>query len=169
MKSTNNSYLEIKNYFENLVEQSNFLNEFVGFFEREWTAKRTKFVGIKTPVLALFRYELGLDSPNENALAVRKIAFAIMLKVEKPDDFSGQYSAIDTAEKLALKVLSRINFDSNTREHFLWNSFLKDSVVINPVELSGNDFGVEVFFHLKNKQPLKLDIDDWKDIESVCG
>ncbi|MDR2205750.1 MAG: hypothetical protein LBE36_06320 [Flavobacteriaceae bacterium] len=163
-----NSYLKIKNYFENIVHQSNFLNEFIGFFEREWTTKKASFAGIKSPVLALFRYELGFDSPNENALAVRKVAFAIMLKTEKPDDFSAQYSAIDVAEKLALKVLSRINFDSNTQDHFLWNSFLKDSVVINPVELSANDFGVEVFFNLKNKQLLKVNIEDWQDIDSVC-
>ena len=91
-----------------------------------------------------------------------------MLKVAKPDDFEGQYNAIDTAEKLAIKVLSRINFDSNTQSHFLWNSFLKDSVVINPVELTGNDFGVEVFFNFKNKQPLKVELEDWKDINKIC-
>lgn len=163
-----NSYLKVKNYFDNLVTQSNFLEEFVGFFEREWTTKKTRFTGIKTPTLALFRYELGFDSPNENAMAVRKIGFAIMLKVAKPDDFEAQYNAIDTAEKLAIKVLSRINYDSNTQSHFLWNSFLKDSVVINPVELSGNDFGVEVFFNFKNKQPLKIELNDWKDIDKIC-
>jgi hypothetical protein len=35
-----NSYLQIKNYFENLVQQSKFLNDFVGFFSREWAEKK---------------------------------------------------------------------------------------------------------------------------------
>lgn len=162
------SYLQLKNYFRNLQEQSNFLKTFVGFSEREWNTMKARRLGIEAPVLALFRYELGFESPEVKALAVRKIGFAIMLKVAKPDDFEGQTVAIDTAEQLALKLLSRINYDSNLRDHFLWNSFLKASVQINPVELSANDFGVEVFFNIKNPQSLKVDLADWKDITSIC-
>jgi len=33
---------------------------------------------------------------------------------------------------------------------------------------TATDFGVEVFFNLKNKQLLHLDPKDWKDIEKVC-
>ena len=163
-----NSYLLVKNYFMNLQEQSRFINTFIGYSEREWNTKKTKVGGIQDPVLALFRYELGFESPEVKALAVRKIGFAIMLKVKKADDFEGQTAAIDTAEQLALKILSRINYDSNTHGHLLWNSFMKDSVQINPVELSANEFGVEVFFNLKNPQSLRVNVSDWDDIATIC-
>lgn len=163
-----NSYKKVKQYFKNLQEQSNFLNDFVGFSEREWNSRKASRMGIASPVLALFRYELGLDAPEKNAMAVRKVAFAVMLKVQKPDDFEGQTNAVDEAEALALKILARINYDSNDTTHFLYNSFIKESVQINPVELSANDFGVEVFFHFRNFQPMKVDLADWKDITKIC-
>lgn len=162
------SYIQIKNYFESLVLQSTFLNDFVGFFEREWNSKKASVKGLKSPTLALFKYKLGFDGPHENSLAVRKIGFAIMFNGIKTGDLEGQYSAIDLAEHLAVKVLSRIRIDSADPEHFLYNSLLKDSVEINPVELSSNDFGVDVIFNIKNKQILKLDPADWKDMNYLC-
>ena len=163
-----NSYIQIKNYFENLVNQSKFLNDFVGFFQREWANRTASVKGLKTPSLALFKYELGFDGPDQNTVAVRKIGFAIMFNQIKPDDLEAQYIAIHDAEQLAIKVISRIKYDNNTPNHFLWNSFLKDSVEINPVELSAGEFGVDVLFNFKNKQLLKVNPEDWKDINSIC-
>jgi len=132
------SYKSIKDYFDNLVDQSNFLNDFVGFFQREW-ANRTAAVTNKlaSPNLTLFKYKLGFDGPEENTIAVRQIGFAIM------------FNKIDTA-----------NYEAQYN--------IKDSVEISPVELSASDFGVEVFFNLRNKQLLKVDPTDWKDIDQVC-
>ncbi len=163
-----NSYLEVKRYFEYLVEKSTFLSDFVGYFQREWANRTGSKAGLKSPYLALFRYELGFDGPDQNTVAVRKIGFSIMYNNVKNDDLDAQYNAIHDAEALALKVIARIRFDSNNQEHFLFNSFLKDSVEINPVELSAAEFGVEVFFNLKNKQLLKVDPSDWNDIDTVC-
>lgn len=163
-----NSYIQIKDYFENLVEQSNFLNEFVAFFEREWTAKKAKVGGIKAPALALFRYELGFEGNDQNTIAVRKIGFAIMFNKIPAGDFSAQYNAIYAAERLAIKVLSRIRNDSYNQDHFLYNSFLKETVEIKPVELSASDFGVDVLFSIKNKQILKVDSEDWNDLDHIC-
>lgn len=162
------SYKIVKDYFENLVEQSNFLNDFVGFFQREWANRNAAFIGLNSPNLTLFKYKLGYDGPEENTIAVRQIGFAIMFNNIKVDDYEAQYNAIDLAEKMAEKVLSRIKFDNHKEGHFLYNSFIKDSVEISPVELSASDFGVEVFFNLQNKQLLKVDPSDWKDIEKVC-
>ncbi len=164
-----NSYIEVKNYFENLVEQSNFLNDFVGFFQREWANKTASVKGLKSPTLALFKYELGFDGPDQNTLAVRKIGFAIMFNRVKRDDLEAQYNAIHEAEKLAVKILARIRYDNFLSGHILYNSFLKDSVEITPVELSGSEFGVDVQFNLKNKQNLKIDEADWKDIDNICS
>lgn len=163
-----NSYLEVKNYFENLVMQSTFLNDFVGFFEREWSSKTSSVKGLKSPVLALFRYTLGFDGQNDNSVAVRKIGFAIMFNKIKPGDLDAQYQAIHDAEQLSIKILARMRYESFNSDHFLYNAFLKDSVEIKPVELSAGDFGVDVLFNLKNKQPLKVDFADWKDLEDIC-
>ena len=163
-----NSYIQIKNYFEELVHQSNFLFDFVGFFEREWRAKQASLAKIKVPVLALFKYDLGFEGPEQNSIAVRKIGFAIMFNKIPAGDFSAQYNAIYEAEKLAIKVLSRIRIDSNNPDHFLYNSFLKDSVEIKPVELSSSDFGVDVIFSLRIKQILNVDVSDWKDLNHIC-
>lgn len=163
-----NSYIEIKNYFENLVLKSNFLNDFTGFFQREWATKKASVQGLQEPVLSLWKYELGFDGPEQNTIAVRKIGFAIMYNKVKPDDLDAQYNAIHNAEQLAVKVLARIRWDSNQKEHPLYNSFLKDSVEIAPVELSGNEFGVDVTFNFRNKQLLILDPADWEDITQTC-
>lgn len=163
------SYKSIKDYFDNLVDQSNFLNDFVGFFQREW-ANRTAAVTNKlaSPNLTLFKYKLGFDGPEENTIAVRQIGFAIMFNKIDTGNYEAQYNAIDLAEQLALKVISRIKYDNHNENHFLYNSFIKDSVEISPVELSASDFGVEVFFNLRNKQLLSVDPIDWKDIDQVC-
>lgn len=163
-----NSYLQMKNYFHFLVEKSNFLNDYVGFFSREYAEKEASHKGLNDPLLALFRYELGFDSPGENALAVRKIGFSIQYNDVPKDDLELQYIAINNAEDLALKVLARIRLDNYNRDHFLYNAFIQDSVQILPLELSLNNFGVDVFFNLKNKQSMKVDVNDWKDLEKVC-
>ena len=164
-----NSYKKMKDYFQNLVEQSNFLNDFVGFFQREWANRTAAYTNeLASPNLTLFKYKLGFDGPEENTIAVRQIGFAIMFTKVNNDDFEAQYNAIDLAEQLALKVISRIKYDNHNENHFLYNSFIKDSVEISPVELSASDFGVEVFFNLRNKQLLSVDPIDWKDIDQVC-
>lgn len=163
-----NSYIETKNYFEELANKSRFINDFVGFFQREWASKKATVKGLQEPVLSMWKYELGFDGPDQNTIAVREIGFAVMYNKVKPDDLCGQYNAIHNAERLAIKLLSRIKWDSNEKDHFLYNSFLKDSVKIMPVELSGNEFGVDVTFNLKNKQLLTVSPEDWNDIENVC-
>lgn len=164
-----NNYLQLKNYFQDLVEQSNFLNSFVGFFQREWANRSSSTTGLQEPYLALFRYEMGLDGAENNTVAIRSIGFGIMYNNVKPDDYEEQYKAISNAELLAIKVLSRIRHDSYIDGHFLHNAFLKDSVEITPVELSAKSFGVEVSFNLRNSQILSINAADWKDIDNVCS
>lgn len=163
-----NSYLKIKNYFKNLVENHKRINAFAGYFNRDLQHKLASYDGISSPYLALFKYELGLEGPKQNTVAVRKVAFAVMFNNVPTDDFEKQYETIDKAEQLALSVLARVQFDNNNTTHLLYNTFLKDSVRILPVELSNNSFGVEVFFNLKNKQSLTVDVNDWNDIDTVC-
>ena len=164
-----NGYLKLKDYFENLTAQSNFLEGFAGFFSRELMNKLTsRKEPLQSPYLALFKYQLGLDGDEMKTMGIRKLGFAIIYNNIKPDNYEAQYEAIDNAENLALKVIARIRFDNNDKTHFLWNALQKESITIEPVELSQSDFGVEVTFDLKNGQSLKLDPDDWKDINTIC-
>ncbi|MDV3668232.1 hypothetical protein CMU39_09365 [Elizabethkingia anophelis] len=165
-----NSYKTVKDYFENLVDKSNFLNGFAGFFQRELISKLTAnkdTLKIKPPYLALFSYNINLEGGEQNTQALRKIGYAIIFN-KVGTDFEQQYQAIEDAEKMAIKILARIKYDNNRKDYFLWNSLIKDSIQISPIELETGDFGAEVFFTLKNPQSLQLDPDDWKDIDSVC-
>lgn len=163
-----NSYLKLKKYFENLVKNHVHIHTFCGYFNRELNVKLARYEGIPHPYLALFDYKLGLDGSKQNTVALRSFAFAIMLNGVDSDNFESQYQAIDTAERLALSVLARVQLDNNNKSHFLFNTFLKDKVRILPVELSNESFGVEVFLGLKNPQNLTVDPDDWLDLSSVC-
>lgn len=164
----NNSYLKIKKYFEKLVKNHCGICSFSGYFNRDLQHQESTFDGISSPYLALFKYELGLEGPKQNTIAVRKVAFALMFNDIPADDFEAQYTAIDNAEQLALQVLARVQLDNNNKNHLLYNTFLKDSVRVLPVELSNTAFGVEVYFSLKNPQKLTVDPNEWKDIDKVC-
>ena len=99
-----NSYLQIKNYFENLVQQSKFLNDFVGFFSREWAEKKNTVKGLQEPVLSLWKYELGFDGPENNTIAVRKIGFAIMYNEVKPDEWVKLLKVLINAKVMVYSV-----------------------------------------------------------------
>ncbi len=164
----NNSYIKIKHYFEDLVAHHRHINAFSGYFNRELQNQEASFDGLASPYLALFKYQLGLEGPKQNTVAVRKVAFAVMFNDVPADDFEAQYTAIDNAEQLSLTVLSRVQFDNNDKTHLLYNTFIKESVRIIPVELSNTAFGVEVHFSLKNPQRLTVNLEDWKDIDKLC-
>lgn len=164
-----NGYLKMKNYFEDLVDQSNFLNGFAGFFARELFNKLgSRKEPLKAPYLALFKYTLGLDGNEQSTQAIRKLGFSIIIHDIKPDDFEAEYAAVDLGETLALKVIARMIYDSKTPKHFLWNSVLKESIQIVPIDIEKIGFGVEVSFNVKNNQSMKIDLLDWKDVDSVC-
>lgn len=164
----NNSYFKIKEYFKNIVENHTEIQAFSGYFNRDLQHQESSYDGINSPYLALFKYELGLEGPKQNTIAVRKVAFALMLNNIPADDFDAQYTAIDKAEQLALQVLARVQLDNNNKKHLLYNTFLKESVRILPVELSNTAFGVEVYFNLKNPQQLTVDVTKWNDIDKIC-
>lgn len=167
MKPT--SYIELKKYFENLVENSNFLNSFVGYFSRELHNKQTSYDGIKAPFLCLFGYGIELEHNDYSSQAVRNINFGILFNNIPAGNYEEQYQAIDDAERLAFRVIARVRMDNNNEEHFLYRTFINNSLEVTPIELDGDGlFGVEVSFKLSNVQSLMVSPDDWKDIEKVC-
>jgi len=168
MQRETNSYFKLKDYFENLTKSSQFIKSFAGYFRRELLNKEASD-DLDAPYLTIFGYSLGLSGPEQNTISVRKIRIGIMYNNVPEDDFEAQYRAIDNAESHLLKILARIRWDSSQENHFLYNSFIKDSVEISPVELTLNSFGSECYLELKNSQSLKLEADDWKDIDSICS
>lgn len=53
-----NSYLQLKNYFEELVQNATFLENFAGYFRRELVQKDSNDE-LSAPYLALFNYGMG--------------------------------------------------------------------------------------------------------------
>lgn len=166
MQSTD--FLAVKNYFENLVAQSTHLKDFTGIFSKEFFNKKDSFAGLQSPVLAMFKYELGYESQGQNKLAVRKLGFSIMFGDMEPNDFAMHYQKISEAEILANKVLARIEYDSYQQNTVMYNCYLPNTVQILPVELSYNHVGVDVFLSIKNAQNTKVLLEDWKDLENIC-
>lgn len=164
----NTNFNAVQNYFKSLVEASTFLNDFTGIFSREFFVKKDSTEGLTSPMLIMFKYELGHESNGQNVIAVRKIGFSIMFNDVEPDDIPAQYEAISRAEILANKVLARIRLDSSKQPHIFYNSYLPETVQILPVELSASNFGVDVFFSIKNKQDMTVLLDDWQDLTEIC-
>lgn len=167
MESQNNSYLKMKDYFEDLVSKSTLVNSFAGYFQRDLLSSMEKDA-FESPYLALFDYELGLTGPEQNTISVRKIGFAVMFSNVPEDDIQKQYERIDDAEKIIMKFIARIRMDSYNPEHFLHKALKKDATVITPVELSATSFGAEVRLEFNNNQSLTASAEDWKDNFLSC-
>ena len=163
----NNSYLKLKDYFKDLVEKSVHVKSFVGYFQRELMQKDGGDE-LKSPYLAIYGYGNTLSGPEQNTISVRKISFAVMYKGVPNDDIELQYQAVDNAEEIINKLLSRIRVDSYNPEHFLYKAFKKEGTEISPVELSTTSFGSEVSLEFKNNQSLKMNPEDWNDNPAIC-
>lgn len=163
------SYLQLKEYFQQLVEHATFINDFSGYFARELHDKQGSFQGVCYPCLALFGYGIDIEGEQLNSTAVRSMNFGILIGDIPAGDYEAQYQTIDRAEILAMKVVARMRYDSHNERHFLYGALLKNTIEVRPIELEGSGiFGVEVSFKLKNHQSLKLNTEDWNDIDSIC-
>ena len=59
------SYLELKKYFNQIVEKSEFLEDFIGYFSRELRNKEQSSRGIQFPCQALFNYNFGIEGDGD--------------------------------------------------------------------------------------------------------
>lgn len=166
MPKENNSYLKMKEYFEDLVNKSTLVKSFAGFFERDVINQLDKD-SFESPFIAINGYELSLTGPEQNTIGVRKFNFAVLYS-NVPDDIELQYKAIDDAEKIILKFIARIKLDSCNPEHFLYNSFKKDDIIILPDDLFMNCFGAYASITFHTSQSLKASAEDWTDDFLTC-
>lgn len=167
MLKENNSYLKMKDYFENLVEKSAHVKSFAGYFQRELMNKNAGDE-LESPYLALFDYTLGLSGPEQNTISVRRLNFAVMFENVPDDDLEAQYNAVDQAEAIILKFLSRIRLEAANENHFLYRAFRKENILIAPIELSLTAFGAECVIEFQNSQALKALPEDWTDDFLTC-
>ena len=90
----NASYLMLKDYFQRLVEKSEFLHDFVGYFSRELHNKEESIKGIKSPFLVLFNYQIGIEGEEmATSTAVRNISIGVLKNDVPADDYEAQYQA----------------------------------------------------------------------------
>ena len=167
MPRENNSYLKMKDYFEDLVSKSVYVKSFAGYFRRELLNKMEKS-DFESPYLALFDYELTFSGPEQNTISTRKIGFAVMYSNVSDDDLELQYQRIDDAEQIIKEFMARIKVESADENHFLYNAFKKEGAIITPVELENNGFGSEVYLEFNNNQALKAHADKWTDNFLKC-
>ncbi|WP_300685858.1 hypothetical protein [Chryseobacterium sp.] len=165
MKNQDNSYLKMKNYFQEIVENSVDINSFSGFSSTELKTREANDE-LTQPYLAIFDYSMGLSGPDQNTISVRKLSFAIVYNNIPEDDFDLQYQAIDNAEDIVLQVLAMIKHHSGLEKHFLFNSFIKESVDIDDLELNSTSYGSVCYLELKNNRTLRLDKNRWLTIEN---
>ncbi len=165
------TYQKLADYMKALADNHTAINSFISYSEKELATEMRKRQALTYPALVLFGYSGKLDGNKQRTFAERSIAFAIVSKVNKRDDFQAQYQAINDAEQIGLSILSRINYDSKQPVmEWLYNAFDKNSVRFS--EITGREtdnlFGMEFHFELKNKEPLIIDAADWADIDTTC-
>lgn len=168
MENQNNSYLKMKNYFAELVENSKDINSFSGYSSAELKTKEANDE-LEEPYLAIFDYSLGLSGPEQNTISVRKLSFAVVFNNIPEDDFELQYKAKDDAEDIVLQVLAMIKHHSSINDHFLYNSFMKDSVEVDELDLNARSFGSVCYLELKNNKALKLQKERWNYVPDNCN
>lgn len=163
-----NSYNKLYLYFKQIAEKSNLIKGFAGYFERDLSNQEQSYKGISSPYLALWNYEKGYEGENSNTIAIISVGYVILRNDIPIDDIEAQYQAIDSCEQIAKSVNSRLWFDNNDRNHLLYNAFIKEKTRIIPIDMEGVGFGVQVEVFFKNPENLKLNPDDWSDVDSIC-
>lgn len=167
MQRENNSYLKMKNYFQDLVSKSNLVNSFAGYFRRELFSIKDRDY-FSSPYLALFDYELGFTGPEQNTISTRTIGFGIIYQNVPEDDLELQYQRIDDAEYIILQFMARMKIDAANEQHFLYRAFKKEGAIVTPIELEDGGFGAEVTIEFHNNQSLKSDPENWTDDFLTC-
>ena len=167
MQRENNSYLKMKNYFQDLVSKSNLVNSFAGYFRRELLSKKDRD-DFSSPYLALFDYELVFTGPEQNTISTRKIGFAVVFQNIPEDEMELQYQSIDDAEQIILQFMARMKIDAANEQHFLYRAFKKEGAIITPVDLEDGGFGAEVTIEFHNNQSLKALPNAWTDDFLTC-
>jgi hypothetical protein len=166
------SYKKIDDYFRNLAQKNIDIRDYCGTSVSELADKIASVQGTESPILVFFDYSSKLEGNEQRTFSIRSLAFSILFKDIKPDQFQSQTDAIDQAEAIGLEVLSRIYIQSKMPDiGWLYKNFQKESVVMMEVKSEGQDgfYGMEFHFDLKTLEPLVVDKSKWSDGDIFCG
>lgn len=126
--------------------------------------------GINFPAMSIESPEGDTKGSQVSASVIsRTFAFTILQNPEKTN-YAEQNQMLDQCERIGLKILSRLRYDNTQMNNVLHQkvdltgfSWVKVGPIFDE-ELYGYRFTV----HLTGNESLKLDPDDWKDIDSIC-
>ena len=162
------SFEKVDQYFKELATKNVDIGDYCGVSAEELVQKVSSTVGFGKPKpgLVFFGYRWKLDGNQQRTSSIRTLSFSILYSGIKADHYAAQTIAKSNAEAIGLEVLSRINFQSKLpASGWLYNNFIKDSVLGEDVDLGGPEgfFGMDFHFDLKVQEPLVMDPDKWSD------
>lgn len=156
-------------YFQNIQINLKGLED---FFRMDLAEVKSSFrSGADFPCLVAESHEsdFGDSKPNQT-VQNRFFAFTVFYNPEK-GNFTEQNEMLDASEKMGLKIIARMKYDSNKPDHFLFNRFKAESVKNHKVGPLFNEqlYGYRFTGEILATQPLVINADDWEDIDSVCS
>lgn len=163
------SHQSLVDYFQNIATQLIGLED---FFRMDLTEIQSAFRSTaKLPCLVLESHEGSLeDSNTQTNINDRTFAFTVYLK-PKNGDYDDQNMKLDTAEKLGLKIIARMRYDSNRPGNILHNRFKVNTVTYAKVGPVFNErlYGYRFIGSIKGLETLKLNPADWSDTPELCN
>ena len=146
----------VEDYLKSLSVRHVDIKDFVGTSISELATKLTAHGGIKSPFMVFYSLSSQLSGTKQRSFNTRRISFAIAFAGISREDFQRQKQAKNEAEQIGLDVLSRINYDSKVQGTWLYDNFLKDSVVYEDYEDEEVEglYGMDFHFELKLPEPL---------------
>jgi hypothetical protein len=167
MSTTRNiTHNKIIAYFKDLAAQHKQLNGFYRFDLDE--ARSSLRTGIALPALFLESHSADLESQTNQVTTFnnRTISF-LVLDRSKARDFDKVNDIRDTAESVILDIIARMKRDSKDRDHWLYNLFDVNSVVMDPGGPIFMDlYGINCRLLLKNKETMVYNPEVWNDGDS---
>lgn len=160
----------IIDYFENINLKLKDFGE-NSFFRMDLTEIQGKIrSGINFPALAVESPDGDAEkSIDQNSVISRMFAFTVYMNPEK-ENYNEQNEMVDLCEIIGKKILARMRYDARIPEHLLFNKFKVSSakwIKVGPIFTEGL-YGYRFTGIIEGNEPLKVDPEDWDDINSTC-
>ncbi len=154
-----NINLQLKDFSENSFFRMD-LDELFGAFRS----------GINFPAMSIESPEGdGSKSLPENSVIGRFFAFTIWQRPQK-GNFDQQNIMLDECERIGLKIIARMRYESKKPDSILYNKFKASSVSWKQYGPLFNEklYGYRFQGTFEGNESLKLNPDDWNDIATNC-
>lgn len=163
------SHQSLVDYFQNIADNLIGLED---YFRMDLTEIQGAFRSTaKLPCLVLESHEGNLEESNtQTNINDRTFAFTVYLKPTR-GDYDDQNQKLDIAEKLGLKIIARMRYDSNRTGNILSGRFRVNTVTYAKVGPVFNEklYGYRFIGSIKGLETLLLDPTDWVDAPLLCN